>query len=175
MSEHQSLTKWELIGFLWIITLGSLLHFTFELSGYSKLIALFSPVNESVWEHLKLGYFSLAFFMVIEYFFVEKEINSFFVGKTLGIIAMSSFIVFVFYSYEFIAGTHNLALDIAAFIVGALICQIISFNILKRNISKSNIGVIIFILLGLIFIFFTFYPPELLIFMDSRGFYGINK
>ena len=37
--------------------LGTLNHFLYFLSGQSPIIALFCPVNESVWEHLKLLYF----------------------------------------------------------------------------------------------------------------------
>ena len=37
--------------------LGTLNHFLYFLSGQSPIVALFCPVNESVWEHLKLLYF----------------------------------------------------------------------------------------------------------------------
>lgn len=41
--------------------LGTLNHFLYFLSGQSPIIALFCPVNESVWEHLKLLYFPFLF------------------------------------------------------------------------------------------------------------------
>ena len=40
-----------------VIVLGSLCHFLYDWSGGLSLAALFCPVNESVWEHLKLLYF----------------------------------------------------------------------------------------------------------------------
>lgn len=175
MLKYLSFKKWEIYGFLWIVILGSLLHFTFEFSGGSKWIALFSAVNESVWEHLKLGYFSLLFFMILEYLFIGNNIKNFFIGKFMGITSMSIFIIIVFYSYKAITGSHNLIVDIGSFVIGALICQIISYNIAKRSITlPDSLGLIMFMLLGLSFMIFTFYPLHIPLFMDSGGFYGIK-
>lgn len=175
MLKYLSLKKWEVVGFFWIIILGSLLHFTFEFSGGSKLVGLFSPVNESVWEHLKMGYFSLTFFMIIEYFFIKNKTKNFFISKFIGIISMFIFIIIVFYSYKAITGSHNVIVDIGSFILGALLCQTISYNIMKKSIRLSDsFGLVMFTLLGLSFMFFTFYPLHIPLFMDSRGFYGIK-
>ena len=38
-----------------MVLLGSFLHFTYDLSNHNKTVALFSAVNESTWEHIKLG------------------------------------------------------------------------------------------------------------------------
>lgn len=168
--DYSKLRRWEIIGFFWILILGSLLHFTYEWSGKSPLVGAFSAINESVWEHLKLGYFSLLLFTFIQYWFIKDETNSYFLGKALGIIAMNLFIVVVFYSYNSITGKSIFIIDIASFIVGAAICQALSYKILKSNISKiwNYIGLSIFLLIGLIFVIFTFNPPSLNIFMDPR-------
>ena len=50
----KSIYTWEIIGTFFIIIAGSLLHFVYEWTGYSDIMGLFTPVNESVWEHLKL-------------------------------------------------------------------------------------------------------------------------
>ena len=47
--------------------LGTLNHFLYFLSGQSPIVALFCPVNESVWEHLKLLYFPFLFVSIWEY------------------------------------------------------------------------------------------------------------
>ena len=44
-----------LIGFIFISIVGTLLHFTYELSNHNKYVALFSAVNESTWEHIKIA------------------------------------------------------------------------------------------------------------------------
>jgi hypothetical protein len=46
--------KYVYLGILFISLLGSLIHFLYDLSGKSLLVGLIAPINESVWEHLKL-------------------------------------------------------------------------------------------------------------------------
>ena len=46
--------KTNLFRFIFISVLGVLLHFTYEWSGDNAVVGLFSAVNESTWEHLKL-------------------------------------------------------------------------------------------------------------------------
>lgn len=169
--DYSKIKKWEIVGVFWIIIVGSLLHFTYEWSGKSPIVAIFSPVNESVWEHLKLGYFALLFFIIIEYWFVNKYTNSFFIAKSIGILAMNLFIVIVFYSYTWVTKEPNLFVDFGSFVVGAIICQIVSFKIIKTSVGKTanTIGLILFVLMGCIFLLFTFYTPKLPIFMDSNS------
>ena len=175
--DYDKLKKWEVAGTFWIIIVGSILHFVYDWSNKSRVIAMFSPVNESLWEHLKLGYWPLLFFMLIEYWFVRKYTNSFFIAKTSGILAMSFLIIIVFYSYTTIMKRHILIIDIGSFIVGAILCQYISFKLMKRNLNNflNRTGFLIFILIGVAFIFFTFKTPHLDIFKDpSKGIYGIE-
>ena len=50
---------WEAAGFLWTCGVGTLLHFVYEWSGENVLVAAFSAVNESTWEHMKLLFFAI--------------------------------------------------------------------------------------------------------------------
>jgi hypothetical protein len=54
--NNKSVLLFELVGIVFIIFLGSALHFTFEWSGNQPAVGIFSAVNESVWEHLKLAF-----------------------------------------------------------------------------------------------------------------------
>lgn len=51
--SYLKIKKWEIMGIYWIVIVGSLLHFTYDWSNKSSIVALFSSVNESVWERLK--------------------------------------------------------------------------------------------------------------------------
>lgn len=167
--------KWELWGIVWIILVGTLLHFTFEWSGESKFVGLFSPVNESVWEHLKMSYWAVTTFMIIEYWFIKPYTNSFFISKFLGVLAMNLFIVVVFYTYNAFM-EESLIIDIGSFMIGAVICQLIGIKIMSSRSSQGmeRLGLGLYIIMGLVFALFTFYPPHLGIFMDSNSkTYGI--
>jgi hypothetical protein len=58
----------ELVGMVFIILLGSMLHFTFEWSGNQPIVGVFSAVNESVWEHLKIAFWPALLYLIFEYF-----------------------------------------------------------------------------------------------------------
>ena len=44
-------------GILFISLLGCILHSVYDLSGKLIIIGLIAPINESIWEHLKLAFF----------------------------------------------------------------------------------------------------------------------
>ena len=167
--SKSTIDKWHIAGFFWIVIIGSLLHFVYEWSGNSTIVGMFSPINESVWEHLKLGYFSLTFFIIIEYWFLKDKTKNYAIAKAVGIIDMSIFIVIVHYTYKFIFKDSNVVVDIGSFIVGAFICQFLSGRIMKKNRPKTInlIGFFLYIIIGILFIIFTFYPPQLPIFEEA--------
>ncbi len=94
--------RWEMWGILFIVLLGSLLHFTFELSGGWRPLAIVSAVNESVWEHLKLAFWPAVFWTIIEYFLVFRKArdqrSKFVLAKAIGAYIMPLVIVIIFYS-----------------------------------------------------------------------------
>lgn len=169
-NDYMQVKKWEMYGILWIIIVGSLFHFLYDLSGKSPIIGAISPVNESLWEHLKLGYFPLLIYSFIEYWFIKDRVNSFFLPKAVGIISMELFIIIVFYIYKSITKKTIFLIDICSFILGAVICQLISYRLMKSRINRTldTIGLIIFVLIGYTFILFTFNPPKLHMFLDPK-------
>jgi hypothetical protein len=84
-AERKPAFGYELMGIIFIVILGSLLHFTFELSGHQPLVGMFSAVNESVWEHLKLGFWPALAYAIVEYRCLKKLTNNFLFAKTVGI------------------------------------------------------------------------------------------
>jgi hypothetical protein len=166
----------EIAGTLFIIFLGTALHFTFDFSGRNPLVGSFSAVNESVWEHLKLPFWPSLLLMLIEMYPLRKAVGNFFAAKTVGTIVMIVIIPAVFYAYT--AFTEEiLAVDIATFMVAVIVGQIISYKLFKKGKTSKRteiVALIVIALLAVIFVVFTFYPPHLSIFQDSNtGQYGI--
>ena len=75
--NNKKILKYQIISVVSSIILGTLLHFTFEWSGKNELIAIFSAINESVWEHLKLTFYPMLFFSIIGYFYLRKISNNY--------------------------------------------------------------------------------------------------
>ncbi|HUV07560.1 MAG TPA: DUF6512 family protein [Spirochaetia bacterium] len=174
-----SVLQWTIIGFFFLVLGGSMLHFTYAWFRHFPIVGIFSAVNESVWEHLKLGFWALFFFSLIEFWFVRDAVRMYFLAKAAGIVAMQVVIVFFFYSYTAILKRNILFVDISLFVIGSLVCQVLCYKILTSRAGKgmANIlGIAILILNGLAFIIFTFLPPRLPLFRDSAtGGYGTAR
>jgi hypothetical protein len=169
---------YELVGMVFIIALGSMLHFTFELSGGNPIVGAFSAVNESVWEHLKLVFWPALLFMFIEYMPLRRKMtNNFALAKTAGIYLATIIIPIIFYSYTAITGKSIFLIDISSFIFAVIVGQLLSYKLLTyRKLSEgfNRLSLILLVLLGVAFVLFTFYPPQLMVFRDPiTGRYGI--
>jgi hypothetical protein len=174
--KDRKLLALEITGTLFIIFLGTALHFTFDFSGRNPLVGTFSAVNESVWEHLKLPFWPALLWMLIEVYPLRKAVSNFFAAKAIGTIVMIVVIPAVFYAYT--AFTEEmLAVDIATFMIAVVIGQIISCRLFKKGKPSRRtemIAIIVIAFLAIIFVTFTFYPPHVSIFQDSNtGQYGI--
>ncbi len=173
----KTILKWEILGIGFIVIIGALFHFMFELLNYWRPLGAIFPVNESVWEHLKLPYWPLIIFSLIEYNFIKEKANNFILGKIISFIISISTILIVFYSYTAILGTELLIVDILSFVFGVIIGQFVSYKILtKEPLSTwyNNTSWILFIGFGIMFAIFTYFPPTLPIFQDPEtGLYGI--
>lgn len=161
------LKKSEIIGTLVTIIAGFILHFTYELSGENTFAALFSPVNESTWEHLKLLFFPYVIFTIVSYFYVGKTYANFATAKCIGVLAGLCFIPLFFYLYTLILGTNYLLLDIAAFMIAVIISYLISYKISVNGNPKMNLFCIVLLFfITMLFFVFTFYPPHTILFLD---------
>ena len=169
--------KWEVSGILFVFLLGALLHFLFEWSGESRVVGLFASVNESVWEHFKQGFWPMCIYGAIEYKFLRGRINNFLTAKAVAVYLIPTITGLVFYSYTAIIGKEILIVDILIFLVAIIKWQLTSYKIMtSARVPKYTnfISPIFIILLALVLMVFTFYPPHLPIFLDGNtGTYGI--
>ena len=175
--SNRNVLVYEIVGMFFIIFLGSALHFTYEWSGKLAVVGFVSAVDEAVWEHLKLAFWPSLLWMIIEFLPLRKITNNFITAKAIGTCLMVVFIPIVFYSYTAFTGRSIFPIDITTFIIAVVIGQALSYSILKRRQLPSiagKIALVALVLLGVIFIVFTFYPPHLPIFQDpNTGGYGI--
>lgn len=175
--SNRRILFYELAGIIFIILFGSLLHFTFEWSGRQIAVGVFSAVNESVWEHLKLGFWSAIAFALFEFSQLRRVANNFLLAKAVGIYLIPTVIVVIFYSYTAIIGESLLAVDILTFIIAVILGQAASYKLMmwKPLPAKLNVfSIVALLLLGAAFLLFTFNPPRLPLFQDPvTGGYGI--
>ena len=173
-----SLAHWEIAGFIFVVVFGSSLHFVYHWSGNNAIVGIISPVNESVWEHLKLLFVPMLIFSIVEFFVIGKEYPNFIVAKSLGVLLGMFTVIVIFYTYKGIVGEHYLWADILTFIIGVAAAYLYSWKIITEYQARSDVSWagLRMVMVLVSFAVFTFFPPQIPLFFDpaSKG-YGVPK
>jgi hypothetical protein len=173
-----SVLAWEIAGMVFIAFGGSALHFAFAWTGYWRPAAIFAAVNESTWEHLKIGFWPMLVWALIEYPFLRRHTNNFWIAKSAALLTLPLVIVVLFYGYTAITGHHYLIADATIFMLAIVAGQLLSYRLLlsapiARQPWQSLAAVPIAVLI-LAYSLLTYYPPRNFLFEHSEtGEYGI--
>jgi len=122
----------SIVGIFVIIAISSLLHFGFDFFGRIKASAVIFAVNDSVWEHLKIGFFGGLIFYIIEFIIYGKKFDNFIVGKSVALFLIPFLTAVFFYTYTAFL-ENNLILDILTFVLAVIIAQFVSLGITLSN------------------------------------------
>ena len=161
---------WQLFGFAVTSLVGTLLHFLYDWLGEAVYTAPFSGVNESTWEHMKLLFWPMFIFAIIESFFF-RERKDFWCVKLRGIISGLILIPVLFYTYNGAVGKSPDWLNITIFFISAAISYIYEaklFNESKLVCKSQKRALAALIVIATLFVVFTFRTPEIGIFKDLR-------
>lgn len=115
-------------GFFFIVILGTLAHFIYGWTNANFIAGLFTPINETTWEHMKLLFFPGLLWSYIMHWKLKAEFPQLLCNLFIGTIAGTWFIPILFYLYTGILGFHTLSLDIAVFVVSAAISCYVSYR-----------------------------------------------
>ena len=171
--------KWKIISPFILFGLCSLLHFGYTIMP-NPISAIFFPVNESIFEHMKIIYTSIMLSSIIEYFIYKYKnirVNNFILSiPIVSIIGIVVYLIIYLTIDKFIS--HNLFISILLLYLVFIFCEYISYKILNYpKINNSNkIGLILIILSYFIFWYFTYYPEKNYIFLDTTtNSYSLKK
>ena len=172
----RSVGCWQMGGFVFTAVMGTLLHFLFDWTGGNIVAALFSAVNESIWEHLKLLFYPMVAFAVIEYFFWGKDVKAFWCVKLMGTLLGLVLIPVVYYTYTGILGVNADWFNVTLFFLAAGVVFFVETKLFQRGDScplGRKTAVIFLCFLAVCFTVFTFFPPRIPFFRDPvTGTYG---
>ena len=176
MDKKINLKTFEVISTIFIIVGGILLHFAYDWSNENAIVSMFSAVNESTWEHLKILFFPALMTIIVGSYYY-KDVDNYLCSKTKGLIVSLFFIVISFYTYSGIVGTNFASINILIFILAIIIGEIYAYRKMNTSIICSNFkALIVLIILVLSFIMFTFKPLHIGLFEDPvDGTYGIKN
>ena len=164
-----SLSVWQLAGVTFTAVVGTILHFLYEWTGQSFFVALFSAVNESTWEHMKLFFFPALIFAIVQSIFFYEEYKSFWWIKLIGIVSGLLFIPVLFYTVNGVFGKTPDWLNILFFFLSVGTAYFIEYILFKKefNFNKSPaLPIALFSFIAFCFFLSTFLPPKLPVFQD---------
>ncbi len=161
------LKRYTIAGIFFTLITGTLLHFVYEWSGNNRIAGLFSAVNESTWEHMKLVFFP----MLLYSFYMNMKLKNVYPCVTsallFGILLGTLLIPIIFYTYSGVLGRNLSVLNISTFIISVLIsfCSVYKLSLSCRLEDFQDLLEILVLFFAVCFLLFTYNPPEIGIFM----------
>lgn len=171
--------KIKIIGIFVIFIISFISHYVYDLIPNFFTSILF-PVNESIWEHMKLIATPLLIFAIFEYFYYKKKeikCNNFLLSYSIGIILGIITYLIIYLPIDALIG-HNIIISISLLFLIFVFIQYIVYKLMcYRPISNNKIiGILLVILIYVVFYYFTYYPSKNPIFYDKHNeCYGIEK
>lgn len=168
--------------------LGVFFHFAYDFFGKNPIAALFFPINESVWEHLKLLFFPMLLcLLLLSSFYPYKNKSCYVTGIAMGLIFGCISIIVLFYTATGIIGKNIDWLNIVIYFIAVIIAHLIfyyyastplnnTYSYLNRNSDKNGsncngipvwISIIAITALCVLFFIFSFYQPDIGLFQSA--------
>ena len=164
----KKLKGFSIVGIIFVLITGTLAHFLYDWSGNNDIVGFFTPINESIWEHMKLLFFPMLIYSLIITFKFRKNNSCIPSSLCFGILTGTLLIPIFFYAYTSILGKNIFILDIGTFILSIIISFWISYKLtLSCRLEPYTFLLCCFVcVLFVCFILFTYHPPQARIFED---------
>ena len=162
----------KIISVLGIFLLSFLTHYIYEIFP-CFLTSIIFPVNESIFEHMKLIFITYLLWNIIEYFLLKKNNYEFNFKPSLLLSIILNIVIFLIIFYLLYLNTkHNLVITLIIYFITIALTQIISYYILKSNKEFNFIKKYFFIFiisLTIISGILTYYPLKTNFFIDKMN------
>lgn len=151
-----------LLSFLW--------HFMYDWFP-CVLTSIFFPVNESIWEHMKIIFYCLLIGSVL-----EKKGNNYYLNILVKPLVGVLFYLIIFIPLYLIFG-ESMFISISLMLFTYIIMELLGIKISKQEeLNIKVLPIIIIILISILFSILTYYPLHNFLFFDSVKLgYGILK
>ena len=176
--QRRQVLVWELAGILLIVLAGAALHFLFAWTDYWRPAAIIAGVNESTWEHFKIGFWPMLIWALIEYPFLRKITRNYWVAKCAALLVLPLVIAVLFYTYTTVTGHHYLIADVSIFVIAVIAGQTVSYKLLTaEEIGRrwlKGLAVALIAIMVVVYSLLSYYPPRNFLFEHpDTGEYGI--
>lgn len=170
--------KMRIISVALIFLLCFVSHFLYELIP-SVVTSIFFPVNESIWEHMKLLFTTILFYHFLEYIYLylkKININNYFIASFVSSLLSIPIYLIIFLPIYYAIG-ENMVITFIILFITICLAEFIHYFITKYETIKYQfiISTILIIISYVIFGYLTYNPPKTDLFYDTvEEKYGIN-
>ena len=170
--------KLKIIGAILAFGLAFPLHFLYE-KFPNFITSIFAPVNESIWEHMKILFGGIILSGVIQKIIIKvkhEKMNNICFSNFIGAISSIPIFLIIYLPLYDIIG-ESMILSISVMLIAIIIAEVISYLIMKKeNLRLENLTIILVIIVYVIFTILTYYPLKIDLFKDQKkDIYGINE
>ena len=133
------------------------------------IVGLFSAVNESIWEHLKLLFFPMFVYAIIESKYFKMDYNNFWCIKLRGIVSGVMTVPVLYYIIMGVFGGVPDWVNILIFFEGIGTAYFLEDRLFRKDNLSCKLPVVAFValcLIAVVFAIFTINPPEIPLFED---------
>lgn len=168
-----------IISIIFIFLIGFIIHNLYEWCPNIVTLIL-SPVNESVFEHMKMIYTSYIIWIIIKYFILKKyniKENNFLLKELLTFLFNIALFLTIYWPIYSKFG-ENMLVTLTIYLISIIISQVLNYFIeFKKDSNVLNIISLIVIFLIYAFTTYLIYnPPICKFFLDpTNNSYGLNK
>ena len=171
-TDNKFVTIYSWVGIVVVSLLSIPLHFVYEWTGENTVAGMFTPINESIWEHLKLVFWPLLFWWMIGFLIFNKKRQLIFTkwitAATASILISMTFIVSWYYTWVYALDTESSIIDIGSLFIAVPIAQLVAIHIYKviqQRMIYMILSSAILIIFAVAFIWFKFNTPDLNLFI----------
>lgn len=161
--------QWIIISTALIFLLSTLFHFLYDFSHHNFFIGLFVPVNESVFEHLKMIPIPMFLCWLMAYRLYRDDIQceNWFFAAVMSMLICMGIIISLYYLYTGMLGIESVLIDILIMAIAILTGQWCSQYVLSwPNVPSVTVTFLLFMILIVIFACLTLFPPQIPFFVD---------
>ena len=160
-----------IISIIIISIIGTLSHFLYDISNHNKIVGLFSAVNESTWEHIKIALTPTLLWGLIDGLIYGTNQN-YFLAKFVSLFLIIILMPTLYYGHKAIIKKEIFILDIISFYIVIISSQLIFHLILKLDTIPYIVQYLscagTFILFGG-YMIHTLMPAKSFIFEEMKG------
>ena len=124
----QILFTW--ISIITIFLCGCLAHFLYDILKGPKALGIFTAVNESTWEHIKIAITPTLLWSLLDGYIYGDNPN-YFAAKLASLLILTFYIPFIFYSYTRLTRRPVLWVDITTFAAAIILAQFVFYVIIN--------------------------------------------